>query len=676
MMGSAILMSIAVLKVRERAFEHKLEDLIQQRNTRRAERRLRSRSILSLSRRTTRELSTSRSTGAARNIFRGRTIPSHEERPAQDDSITRATTRDDTGGADESEGKSVAEKDNTPSNDEKQLPSLETTGLSPHNVSQPESCGIQSPVQSPQSSTGNVITGEHVTFEDPHHREQDLRSQTGRLRRSHTRLFTGDGVGVRSSLDAHPREANPFIRLDKVAAAKKETGILKGVNRYIGSLNGLIGRNSQFYNLSEDEREQLGGLEYQAVKLLSLVVPVYYIAWQLLGAVSIGAWMNNKRPSLAGQNGLNSYWTGAFFAISAFNNSGMALLDANATALQTAAYPLLTMSLLILAGNTCFPPFLRLILWTLEKIVLKFCPESEYWINKAATLRFILNHPRRVFTNLFPSRQTWWLVGSLVLLNGTDWIFFEVLSIGNSAVETIPANYRALDGLFQAFAVRSGGFYVVAISNLRQGLLILYVAMMYISVYPVTMTIRTTNVYEERSLNIYYSDEKQLSSSERKSMGFFGTLKRSMSNAAPTESRAYFIRQQLRGQLAHDIWWLVVAVWLISIIESGQYDRDPIVFSTFNIVFECVSGYGTVGISTGVPWNAYSFCGAWHKLSKLVLCAVMLRGRHRGLPVAIDRAVLLPDKTLAWAEEEDAQIKHNKADRVALRKYTSDPVGV
>jgi len=70
-----------------------------------------------------------------------------------------------------------------------------------------------------------------------------------------------------------------------------------------------------------------------------------------------------------------------------------------------------------------------------------------------------------------------------------------------------------------------------------------------------------------------------------------------------------------------------------------------------------VSAYGCVGISTGVPWNAYSFCGAWHTSSKLILCAVMLRGRHRGLPVAIDKAVLLPDETLAWAEEEDAQMR-------------------
>ena len=44
-------------------------------------------------------------------------------------------------------------------------------------------------------------------------------------------------------------------------------------------------------------------------------------------------------------------------------------------------------------------------------------------------------------------------------------------------------------------------------------------------------------------------------------------------------------------------------------------------------------------------------------LSKLILCAVMIRGRHRGLPVAIDRAVLLPGEGLGKAEEEDAQIR-------------------
>lgn len=35
----------------------------------------------------------------------------------------------------------------------------------------------------------------------------------------------------------------------------------------------------------------------------------------------------------------------------------------------------------------------------------------------------------------------------------------------------------------------------------------------------------------------------------------------------------------------------------------------------------------------------------------------MLRGRHRGLPVAIDRAVLLPGEEIEEAEEEDGRIR-------------------
>lgn len=131
-----------------------------------------------------------------------------------------------------------------------------------------------------------------------------------------------------------------------------------------------------------------------------------------------------------------------------------------------------------------------------------------------------------------------------------------------------------------------------------------------------------------------------------------------MSNQGnPTESRGYFVRQQLRGQLAHDLWWIVLAVLFITITETSNFERDPVSYSVFNVVFEVVSGYGCVGISVGLPNAAYSFCGGWHKFSKLILCAVMIRGRHRGLPVAIDRAVLLPDEHLAAAEEEDAQIR-------------------
>lgn len=111
--------------------------------------------------------------------------------------------------------------------------------------------------------------------------------------------------------------------------------------------------------------------------------------------------------------------------------------------------------------------------------------------------------------------------------------------------------------------------------------------------------------------------------------------------------------------MTHDLWLLVLAVFTISVIETRHFLEDPVTFSTFNILFEVVSAYGTVGISTGLPTAAYSFSGGLYTGSKLVLCLVMLRGRHRGLPVALDRAVRLPGDDLVHDEEEDHRIRRS-----------------
>jgi potassium uptake Trk family protein len=329
----------------------------------------------------------------------------------------------------------------------------------------------------------------------------------------------------------------------------------------------------------------------------------------------------------------------------------------------------MTVGFLILAGNTSYPIFLRLILWSLFKLL----PENDYFHEYRQTFRFLLDHPRRCYTTLFPSTHTWWLVGSLFVLNGIDWIAFEILNINNGSIYISPDAPKALNGLFQALAVRSGGFYVVPISNLRVGLLVLYVLMMYISVYPVTITIRNSNVYEERSLGIY-ADDPDVEEETTKGKSWVPIWLSAFGRPYQEGSRSYFVRQQLRGQLAHDLWWICLAVLFITITETQSFGRDPITFSVFNIVFETVSAYGCVGISTGAPGVNYSFCGEWHVLSKLILCAVMIRGRHRGLPVSIDRAVLLPGEYLEQAEEEDAAVRREIAleRKNTKRRYSED----
>lgn len=84
-----------------------------------------------------------------------------------------------------------------------------------------------------------------------------------------------------------------------------------------------LGRNSTFHHLSEAERIRLGGVEYRAVSLLSIIVPVYFFLWQLLGAIAIGAYLARYYPSLTEDNGLNPWWDLTSFKekVSAISNS-------------------------------------------------------------------------------------------------------------------------------------------------------------------------------------------------------------------------------------------------------------------------------------------------------------------------------------------------------------------
>lgn len=92
-------------------------------------------------------------------------------------------------------------------------------------------------------------------------------------------------------------------------------------------------------------------------------------------------------------------------------------------------------------------------------------PDRASWNSWKITLDFILDHPRRVceklfvwrgsnqaqvYTNLFPARHTWYLLGTVIILNGIDWAGFELLAIGNQEIEKLPTGSRVLDGLFQA----------------------------------------------------------------------------------------------------------------------------------------------------------------------------------------------------------------------------------
>lgn len=150
------------------------------------------------------------------------------------------------------------------------------------------------------------------------------------------------------------------------------------------------------------------------------------------------------------------------------------------------------------------------------------------------------------------------------------------------------------------------------------------------------------------------------------------------SPAGPAAPAQDLVSHHVRSQLSHDVWWIALAFFLITIIETSHTLGDPAAYSLFNILFEIVSGYANNGISVGLPWAAHSMSGGLRAGSKFVLILVMLRGRHRDLPVALDRAVKLPSMELDDKEEDDAEIRRaiTNSPRLGASPQMYSPQGV
>ena len=400
-----------------------------------------------------------------------------------------------------------------------------------------------------------------------------------------------------------------------------------------------IGRNSAFIDLTEEQREELGGVEYRSLKTLAVVLVAYFVLFHLLGVIVFLPWIIRTDPwgSLVDSESISRVWWGIFTPATLFNDLGFTLTPDSMISFQSAVMPLLLGSYLIIIGNTGFPCMLRFVIWALSKITESETPFHE-------ELRFLLDHPRRCFTLLFPSQATWILFGILVALNGIDLIFFIILDLNDPYVTSIPGGLRFLNGLFQAASTRTAGTAVVNLSLLHPAIQVSYLIMMYISVFPIAISVRRTNVYEEKSLGIYGRPEDDEEDGKEPS----------------------YIGAHLRKQLQFDLWFIFLGLFIIAIAEGGRIQaEDSEAFSLFPCLFEIVSAYGTVGLSLGYTDINASFSAEFSVISKLVITAMMLRGRHRGLPYQLDRAILLPNEGKQRREDEDA------ARRVLVRRNSS-----
>jgi potassium uptake Trk family protein len=414
-----------------------------------------------------------------------------------------------------------------------------------------------------------------------------------------------------------------------------EFGLRRAMSTNYLSWNPKVGRNSVFVDLSQKQKEELGGVEYRSIKLLTRVLVVYYVGFHILGFVLLVPWITNThryQPAVS-NSGVSLSWWGFFTSMSSFNDLGYTLTADSMVQFITSPYALLVMSFFIVIGNTGFPILLRFIIWVMFKLSRDLSLLKE-------SLGFLLDHPRRCFTLLFPSSPTWWLLFILVTLNVVDLVLFIILDIGATVLDGLTVGEKILAGFFQAVSTRTAGFACVDLSLLHPAVQVSYMVMMYISVLPLAISIRRTNVYEEQSLGVYMGGNKD-TNDEHEGEG-------PTDNSKPTS----FIGAHLRKQLSFDLWFVFLGLFIVCIAEGGRIrDVDLPEFNVFQVMFEVVSAYGTVGLSLGYPGSAASFSAQFNTVSKLVIVAMVIRGRHRGLPYSLDRAIMLPSDKMELRDE-------------------------
>jgi potassium uptake Trk family protein len=307
----------------------------------------------------------------------------------------------------------------------------------------------------------------------------------------------------------------------------------------------------------------LGGIEYRSLKLLLKIVTGkiiasrglglpdrigYFFGLHLFGAICLIGWILHADPKYReylAECGQGNVWWAFYSAQTMVDNLGFTLTPDSMVTFQDTTFPLIVMSFLAYAGNTFYPCLLRFIIWTTSKLSPRHSSLQE-------PLSFLLKHPRRCYTLLFPSKPTWVLFGILVLMNVVDVILIIVLDLHNPAVNNLPPGPRLLAAIFQAASARHTGTAVFNLANVNPAVQFSLLVMMYIAIYPIAMTVRASNTYEERALGMYPDDEATIDESNGRS----------------------YVLTHIRNQLTFDLWYIFLGIFCICVAEADRI-MDP-----------------------------------------------------------------------------------------------------
>lgn len=277
-------------------------------------------------------------------------------------------------------------------------------------------------------------------------------------------------------------------------------------------------------------------------------------------------------PVFVPQYGWNySLWLGLFHSISAFNNAGFSLFSNNLIGYQSSFLVNLVITGLIIFGGIGYETIMEMYFWLRDRIQ-----------RKPKRIVFSLNFKVAVSTTLILL-----VLGTIVIL------FAEIRNPGT--LEPMPWGTKILAAWFQSVTARTAGFNTIDIGQMTPTALFVTIALMFIGGSPggTAGGIKTT------TLRVLTTCTKAILQGK--------------------EEALIYQRQIPLSLILKSVGVLMGSVATVILLTALITISDPQI-DFIQILFEVVSGFGTVGLSTGITAGLTDF-------AKLVLIASMYIGR-------------------------------------------------
>lgn len=367
-------------------------------------------------------------------------------------------------------------------------------------------------------------------------------------------------------------------------------------------------------------------LELNSLTFLCFIIPAYWIFWQCFLVVFIGVAFAAGNTTQIEIRNVSKVWSAVFLSTSSYANAGFTLFDDNLVSVGSFNPGLLIVLLIgVLLGNTAYPPVLRGIVYLISLLPTPLKPVTQY----------LLDHPRKCYTHMFPRFPNLFLIMVLVVSNLFQFLAAVGLNWNLAFVQPYDNWQRLINLLFSTVVTRTAGFASLDITQFSAGSQILFLVFMYIAAYPIAVAIRIT------SLNRKVVRLDKSSDSADDGVELHQAAENQVNKSLEKEDTNPFAN--VIALVVTDVFLLCFGLFLICSVESYEWRSvmHPTDFfgSIYRTIFDTISAYGTVGLSLGYPGTVLSWVASLTIFSKLCMCMFMIMGRLRALPSDIDPTV-------------------------------------